>query len=146
MLERIVRWSLVAALLYSFHVAHFDCDKRSFENRLLEGIKFVEQNVDIYRVLMHSTVRPDIIDTPYQIPERNFKVFRTLAPVVISIYGLVGSFAATLVFLKSRMGCLLTGIHVLGTLILLNAYYLRPIIKQLFANEDRDDLLRFLTP
>ena len=58
-LKVVVQWLLIAMIFYASHLALRDSDKTTFENRMREGLKFIEKNHPGYRLYMINNLGID---------------------------------------------------------------------------------------
>ena len=56
--KNIFKWTLIAMLSYHCFLGIRDSDRLTFENRMREGLKFMELNFKDYRDAIEKTIDP----------------------------------------------------------------------------------------
>ena len=111
-------------LFYQAHLALRDSDKATFENRVREGLHFIESNHPGYRIYMIEKLGIDRKNcTKEQMPN-----LKDMAPMFVLAHGQWAVFSGTLLLLNSRSGCILTAVHSVILAVLFNMYNIRPLI------------------
>ena len=86
-LKDVLKVILVCMFLYSSQLAMYDSDRFTFENRLIEAIKFMELNTYKWRDWANDTVDPHINDETGRPLEADFRLMRLIASPVVIGYG-----------------------------------------------------------
>ena len=116
-------------LCYQSFLGIRDSDKLTFENRLREGFKFLEQNIKEYRDIVNGTIDHNKRhwDGTYG---HDITIMRDLSPIIVLAHAQVGTVTACFLVLNSRLGCIFSLLHAVALIITVNTIHFRGFIIQ----------------
>ena len=109
--KNLCKWLLIALLTYATFLSIRDSDKLTFENRLIEMMKFMQQNSKAYRESVESSLNHNVKewDGAPHIP--TVKDLYLICPIVVLASGQVAAIGSVFLVLNSRIGAFVGFLH-----------------------------------
>tara|TARA_B110000285_G_C14785549_1_gene450597 strand:+ start:7 stop:417 length:411 start_codon:yes stop_codon:yes gene_type:complete len=123
-LKVVFQWILIGMVFYHSFLGMRDSDKLTFENRIKESVRWVENNHPGYRLYMINEMGIDRLNcTTNTIPN-----LKDLAPQYNLSHAQWGATCISILLLNSRAGCVVTAMHALFLIFVNNLYEIKPYL------------------